>query len=198
MRITSSGNVGIGATSPASQLVVSDAGTDSRILIQHSGTGNTLTDGLLLGAIGSNFYVQGYDAYPLIFGTSGLERMRIDSSGNVLVTSAAGLGYGTGAGGTVTQATSKSTAVTLNKPTGQITMNNAALGAGAVVAFVVNNSLVASTDTVILVPVSSSNYTVICQSLGAGQFTVRVTNVTGGSLSEALQINFAIIKGATA
>jgi len=77
------GSIGIEETSPASQLVVSDASTDARILIQHSGTGNALTDGLLLGAIGSNFYVYGYDAYPLIFGTSGTERMRIDSSGNV-------------------------------------------------------------------------------------------------------------------
>jgi len=57
-------------------------------------------------------------AYPIVFYTNGAnERLRIDSSGNVLVTNPALLGYGTGAGGTVTQgATSgKLTAVTLNK-----------------------------------------------------------------------------------
>jgi hypothetical protein len=39
----------------------------------------------------------------------------------------AGVGYGTGAGGAVTQATSKSTGVTLDKVCGEITMNNATL-----------------------------------------------------------------------
>jgi phage baseplate assembly protein gpV len=83
MRITSAGNVGIGTTSPEGELVVYDAGTDTRMFIQHSGTGTTNGDGLLLGAIGSNFYLYGYDAYPLIFGTNNTERLRIDSSGNV-------------------------------------------------------------------------------------------------------------------
>ena len=40
-----------------------------------------------------------------------------------------GIGYATGAGGTVTQATSKSTAVILNKLTGAITMNAASQAA---------------------------------------------------------------------
>jgi hypothetical protein len=38
------------------------------------------------------------------------------------------LGYTSAANGTVTQATSKTTGVTLNTSTGQITTNNAALG----------------------------------------------------------------------
>jgi hypothetical protein len=42
-----------------------------------------------------------------------------------------GLGYSTGAGGAITQGTSKSTAVTLHKVCGSITMHNAALAAGA-------------------------------------------------------------------
>ena len=49
-------------------------------------------------------------------------------------------------GGTVTQATNKSTAVTLNAESGQITMNNAALAAAAEVSFTVNNDKVAATD----------------------------------------------------
>jgi hypothetical protein len=132
--------------------------------------------------------------------TTADEKMRIDNSGNVLVTSAAGLGYGTGAGGTVTQATSKSTAVTLNKPTGQITMNNAALGAGVAVEFSVNNSVVAVNDCINLSGIwgFSPNYRIELKGVVAGGFAVRVTNITAGSLSEALAINFAIIKGATA
>ena len=45
--------------------------------------------------------------FPLLFNTGGSERLRIDTSGNVLVTGSGGLGYGTGSGGTVTQLTSK-------------------------------------------------------------------------------------------
>ena len=68
----------------------------------------------------------------------------ITSTGTLSLTGASStLGYGTDAGGTVTQATSKSTAVTLNKPCGQITMNNAALAANTSVAFLFNNSLLA-------------------------------------------------------
>ena len=135
---------------------------------------------------------------PLTFYTGGSERMRIDTSGNVLVTnSGGGLGYGTGSGGTVTQATSKSTAVTLNKPSGQISMNNAALASGASVTFVVNNSFVTLTDGVNVWPVANGSYVVTVTGIFSGQFQVRVTNITGGSLSEALPINFQIAKGAT-
>lgn len=45
------------------------------------------------------------------------------------------IGYSSAAQGTVTQATSKSTGVTLNKSMGKITMNAASLGAGASVTF---------------------------------------------------------------
>jgi thiamine pyrophosphate-dependent acetolactate synthase large subunit-like protein len=118
----------------------------------------------------------------------------------VLVISAAGLGYGTGAGGTVTQATNKATAVTLNRPTGQITMNNAALGAGAAASFSVINSLVAASDVVLLTGTNSpdtNNYRIEAFNVAAGGFGIRLINITGGSRSEAVVINFAIIKGAT-
>jgi hypothetical protein len=125
-------------------------------------------------------------------GTSGI------TATSVVANSATGIGYTTGSGGSVTQLTSKATSVTLNTLSGQITMNNAALGAGGIVSFTVTNSFVANTDTILLASVTSSaTYTVILQSLSAGQFVVRVTNISGGSLSDALPINFAIIKGAT-
>jgi hypothetical protein len=129
-------------------------------------------------------------------------RMMIDSSGNVLVTGGGGLGYGTGAGGTVTQLTSKSTTVTLNKPSGQIIMNNAALAAGASVMFQVSCSVCSHYD----VPIATGAWTVVTPenyrieatkiSYPGGTFFIKVTNVSGTSLSEALTINFAIIKGA--
>lgn len=147
--------------------------------------------------------VRGASTYlPMAFYTGGSERMRIDTSGNVLVTNPSGLGYGTGSGGAVTQATSKSTAVTLNKPTGRITMSNAALGAGAVVGFYLNTSLLGISD-VLVVNVTNANgvnvmnYRAEAHILSAGVGFVKVTNTSGGSLSEAVVISFAIIKGST-
>ena len=124
----------------------------------------------------------------------------IDDNGNLLLTSGA-LGYGTGAGGNVTQLTSKSTAVTLNKPSGLITMNNEALAVGVSALFRLNNNLLNYNDALyiqILGPAtgSSAHYRVssVTGSLGIGYITV--TNMTAGSLSEVLVLQFMIIKGA--
>lgn len=134
----------------------------------------------------------------LAWSTAGSERLRIDTSGNVLVTGSGGLGYGVGSGGTVTQATSKSTAVTLNKPSGVITMNNAALGAGATVAFLCSNSLVAAGDICLLsINFGSAAYaSYSCWSrCDSGAVVVYLKNISAGILSDALQIQFCIIKG---
>jgi hypothetical protein len=112
------------------------------------------------------------------------------------------LGYGKDAagnssGGAVTQGTSKSQGVTLNKGCGVITMNAAALAAGASVEFVLTNSYIASTDTVIcnMGPGgTASTYLVQCQAVAAGSCRFRVTNYSGTSRSEACVVNFAIIK----
>lgn len=112
-----------------------------------------------------------------------------------------GIGYSTGAGGTVTQATNKSTGVTLNKITGQITMNGAALAAAAEVAFTLTNSTIAATDTVIVNIASggtSAAYATSVTAVGAGSCEITVGNWSAGSLSEALVLNFAVIKAVAA
>lgn len=135
---------------------------------------------------------------PMTFNTNGAERMRIDTSGNVLVTGSGGLGYGTGSGGTVTQLTSKSTAVTLNKPCGQIIMNNASLAAGAVVTFILQNSLIAITDTLCLNQKwGNENYRVQVQDIIAGGARIQVENRSSVSQSEPIVLSFTVIKGAT-
>lgn len=112
------------------------------------------------------------------------------------------IGYQAGRGGTVTQATSKSTTVTLNKLCGQITMNNAALGASGTTSFQVNNSLVAATDSIVVTlagGVSSVwNYNVWAATPAAGSFLIVIRNISAGSLSEAVVINFAVIKAVSA
>ena len=107
------------------------------------------------------------------------------------------LGYASAAQGTVTQQTSKSTAVTLNKSAGQITMNNAALGGTTNVVFTLNNSTLSAKD-VVLVNVaggaaSTESYNCWVSGHAAGSCSIVLRNITGGSLSEAVVINFANI-----
>lgn len=120
------------------------------------------------------------------------------TSGNLLLTSGTGaLGYGTGAGGTVTQLTSKGTSVTLNKPTGRITMNNSALASGASVQFALYNSLIAHTDMVYCQALTSNViYRVEVYSVYNGGCSISVKNEAGVSLSDALGLVFCVIKGA--
>jgi hypothetical protein len=118
-----------------------------------------------------------------------------DIIGSQYVLSGEQLGYTTDAQGTVTQATSKSTAVTLNKSAGQITMNAASLGATTNVTFTLNNSFISTNDVLILNVYggTSGSYNVWVSGLAAGSATITVRNITGGSLSEAIVINFALI-----
>jgi hypothetical protein len=105
-------------------------------------------------------------------------------------------GYTAAAQGTVTQATDKSTAVTLNKPAGRITMDGAALAGNTAVSFTLNNSFISSND-VLVVNVSAGGtagaYTTYISSMTAGSAVVTLRNLTGGSLSEAVVLNYAII-----
>jgi hypothetical protein len=107
------------------------------------------------------------------------------------------LGYTAAAQGTVTQATDKSTAVTLNKPAGRITMNAASLATATNATFTLNNSFISANDTVILTisggQATPGSYNVFANSLGTGTVSITLRNISGGTLSEAVVINFAII-----
>ena len=103
-------------------------------------------------------------------------------------------------GGTVTQATNKSTGVTLNTESGQITMNNAQLDAGTEVTFTVTNDKIAAADCVVVNHGSAGtagSYLVAANTIAAGSFAITVSNVSAGSLSEAIVINFVALKGAS-
>lgn len=116
-------------------------------------------------------------------------------------------GYITGEGGTVTQATSKSTGVggvgapftgQANPKSGTITMNAAALAASTTVSFVMTNTAIGANDLLVLNHSSGGTfgaYTLNARC-AAGSATIDVRNVTAGSLSEAIVIRFALLKGA--
>jgi hypothetical protein len=121
----------------------------------------------------------------------------LTGSTSILSTGAGGVGYSTGAGGTVTQATSRTTGVTLNKTTGAITMFSAA-GSTTAATFTVTNSTVAATDTILLSVKSSTNlYVLLVSAVAAGSFNITFYT-TGGTSTDAPVINFNVIKGATA
>ena len=133
--------------------------------------------------------------------TVSVDRLTIDSSGNVLAVSSGGLGYGTGAGGTQSQTTSKSNAVTVNKPTGTITMNSATLNAGAMVTFTLNNSVIQSDDTVIVHRAnggSGNAYRMWVDNVSTGSCNIRVENISASNLTEQPVIRFTVIKSANA
>ena len=119
-------------------------------------------------------------------------------------TAASRLGYTTGSGGTVTQATNRTTGVTINTPTGQITTDNTSLAAEAVAEFTVTNSSCVATDTPILAIASGANggnTKVYASAVASGFFKITVANdnAAGGTAETgAIVINYAIIHGANA
>ncbi len=107
------------------------------------------------------------------------------------------VGYSAGAGGEVTQLTSKATGVTLNKMCGTITMHNAELAADAIASFTVTNSNVTVTDIIAVQHDSAGTvgkYVVQGNTMTAGTFNITVTNISAGALSEAIVLRFAIIR----
>ena len=82
--IDTSQNVGIGASTLNDKFNLYSA-TSVYQRFQNSTTGTGATDGFQIGNDASAAYIWNYEAVPTIFATSNTERMRIDTSGNLLV-----------------------------------------------------------------------------------------------------------------
>lgn len=115
----------------------------------------------------------------------------------VLANKLGGVGYASGAGGSATQPTSKTTGFTINKDCAQFTTSNSALAAAAIATFTITDSEVVSTDTIILNMKggpTTGNYRYWIEAVLNGSFLVTIENRSAGSLSEALTFNYAVIK----
>jgi hypothetical protein len=148
--------------------------------------GNSVTANYLIGTLTTN-------AQPNITSVGTLTD--VVASGNITTTST--LGYATGAGGTVTQITSRTTGVTLNKPTGKITLTTASLAANTQVQFTLTNSYITATDLVVIQHVSGGTLGLynVTATAGNGSAVISIRNnsaATSGSQTPVLQ--FAVIK----
>ena len=124
----------------------------------------------------------------------------LSTTGNQVISGTGKQGYATGAGGVVTQATSKATGVTLSKSTGQITLDAAALAASTTVSFTLTNTVIEAGDILVMNHISggtAGSYSLNAQS-AAGSASINVRNISLGSLSEAIVIAFAVIKAVAA
>jgi hypothetical protein len=117
------------------------------------------------------------------------------ASGTGVLTVIGGLGYGAGGGGTVTQVTSRTTGVTLNKPSGLITLVSTA-GSASYQTCVVTNSTVTAKDSISISQVSGTDIYVWSTKVAAGSFSFTFAT-TGGTTTESPSFQFNVIKGAT-
>jgi len=202
MRITAAGNVGIGTTSPVTSLVVSNAGAEG---MEVSATGglaqitavNRSTLAYATQRITcASFVVQTGTSPTTIFQIDSSGAATMAGAGTFAVTGSGTLGYGTGSGGTVTQGTSRTQGVTLDKTNGAITLVSAA-GTTTWQSFTVTNNKVAATDTVIVNQKSGTDlYMIHVTAVAAGSFRITFAT-TGGTTTEQPVFNFAVIKAVT-
>ena len=113
----------------------------------------------------------------------------------------AAAGYRNAASATVTQLTSKSTAVTINAQAGVITTDNAQINLASEVSFTVNNTSVGATDCIV-VSISSGatntdDHSVYIGAVADGSFVIGLANHSTSNRSDTLVINFAIIGGSS-
>jgi hypothetical protein len=162
-------------------LRVTTAGTNAASVVTVDGTQTLANKTLTAPVIG------------VATGTSLAATGLIKSSGT------AGVGYATGAGGTVTQGTSRTTTVVLSKTSGQITTTADSMAAQTPTTFTVTNTLVAATDVIIISKVSGDVDTFAwVNSVGAGSYTITLFNThASGADTTATVLNVVVIKGVT-
>ena len=192
-------NLGLGtmATQAANNVSIT-GGAISGVTFTGSFSGLTLVESTTLTGLtttnGGNLRLNGNT----LSSTNTNGNIILDPDGTGEIQHLAKAGYATGTGGTVTQLTSKSTGVTLNKVCGQITMNNATLNRTTSVTFTLTNSFIAATDVVVVNIASGATagaYVITVEVIAAGSCNISLHNLlTGTDLSEAVVLNFAVIK----
>lgn len=200
----SAGEIGINTSNPRGSLEIFGTAGISALVVNANNTdsdfifGSTTNDYLLFGDAGNNrigINTANPNATLTVNGTISGENIYAKD----------GIGYQNS--DSVTQTGNKSSSVTLHAPTGLITMANTALLDQAVVSFNFFNDYISASDLVLVQHVgggSNLGQYLITADPGSGSAVIYVKNTRGtpldvggwasNSLSEAIQIRFAVIK----
>lgn len=191
LRVTSGGNIGVGTSAPLGKFHVSGATSDDIVLITQSGAG-----------VPFRVEDQTTDTTPFIIDTNGnvgigtsTPTAKLEVFGGIASTNPTlGIGYGTGAGGSITQITSRVTPVTIDKICGSIILFTD-VGIPSYTSFVVNNTTIEISDTIIVTTLGGSNdYFAHANKIVAGtSFIINFVSVSGVA-SDTPTFNFTIIK----
>lgn len=155
-----------------------------------TGTGSSLT---IAGGKGSS---SGGQVILATSTTNGTPSARLTCNANGTSVFSGTFGYGSGAGGAVTQTGSRTDPVTLNKSSGAITLVSAA-GSTTPRSFTVTNSTVSATDVILLSQKSGTDkYILAVTTVAAGSFEITAYTMSGTTV-ESPVINFAVVKGST-
>lgn len=194
------------ASAAASKLIDLIVGSSEKFAVTKAGDVRVNTDKFTVDgatgntAVGGTFAATGAAALSSTLAVTGASTLTGAVTGASSIKSSAataGIGYATGAGGAVTQETSRTTGVTLNTVAGAITLVSAA-GSATPASFTVTNSAVAATDTVIVSQKSGTDlYDIKVTAVAAGSFRITF-NTTGGTTTEQPVFNFAVIKAVAA
>jgi hypothetical protein len=162
-------------------------------LTSSSLTSPIITNGLTAVGSASNDFSGSTGTFKTSSGANTLGGAVTGSSSIKSNSATGGIGYAAGAGGAVTQASSRTTGVTLNKVCGAITLVSAA-GSATPFTMTVTNSTVTALDTVVACQKSGTDaYGVAVSAVGAGSFALTITDLTGTTTEQPV-INFAVVK----
>lgn len=187
--------------------LVATGGTISGVTFTGSFTGLTLIESTTLAtsaaAAGCNLNGSTLAAD----GTDTNININITPKGTGQTLSSGKMGYPTGTGGTVTQATSRTTGVTLNKITGEIVLFAVGIAGHEADEFVLTNSTIEANDVVMLCIKNGGSlaagtrkyYVTQVNTVAAGSCTISVGNIDNGAItSESPTLQFVVLKGAVA
>lgn len=118
------------------------------------------------------------------------------------------IGYSSGTGGAVTQLTSRTTGVTLNKITGEITLFAGSIGGHDADEFTLTNSTIEANDVIMLCIKSGAAagtrkyYQLHAVEVSAGSCVISVGNIDNATIpttgTDSPVIQFVVLKGAVA
>lgn len=181
---------------PASGVLTSCTGLPVSTGISGLGTGVATALAVNVGSAGAPVTFNGALGTP---STGTLSTCTIKST-----SPSTGIGYATGAGGTGTQSTNRTTGVTVSPDPsicGTITTNNASLAAGAEATFTVTNSAVAIGDVVVVCARSGQTAATsipFVTAVASGSFNITLSNFNASTADTgAMIINYLVLKAVT-